>query len=94
MMRTATILALLLSCCVAQAGTNPDVTIYLSFDYTGSPVHERDTSGDIYHMVNVYVCLGNLEGGTCGVTFRLSNLMEEYPGLVGGMYYYGVWEFG
>ena len=77
-----------------MGGTNPEVTIYLSFDPTGAPVHERDTSGDIYHMVDVYVCLGNVEGGAAGVTFRLSNLMEEYPGLVGGMNYYGVWEFG
>jgi hypothetical protein len=93
-MRTVIVAVILLAAVATHAGTNPGVTIYVSFDQNGGLVHSRSTGEDIYTVLDAYICLGNLGGGARAVSFRLNNLMEEYPGVVATMSYYPLWPAG
>jgi len=74
------ILILALSVSAFAAG-NPDVQIYISFDQSGAGglVHE-------YTMVpgtffNAYVCVTELDMGFTGVSFALTDVNTENPGM-------------
>ncbi len=64
----------------AVAGGNPEVTIYVSFDPAGAPVHALEPQP--YTTVNAYVCLGNIDEGVSAVALKLSNALMEYPAVV------------
>ena len=64
--------------CTAYAGGNPDARIYLDFD---PPNYVHEFTPTIYTEFSVFVCLDQLGQGMTTVSFRLTNLQEEYPGM-------------
>jgi hypothetical protein len=72
------ILALAVS---AFAGGNPDVQIYISFDQSGAGGLVHDTVMEPMVGFNAYVCITELDQGLTGVSFALTDVLTDYPGL-------------
>ena len=68
-------------CVPAFAGGNPDVQIYISFDQTGAgaPVHQYTMVP--YTYFSAYICVTELDMGFTGVSFALTDLDTENPGM-------------
>ena len=64
----------------AHAGSNPDVRIYIDFD---PPNYVHGVAPEPYEMFDAYVCMDQVGGGVMTVSFRVTDLMLEYPGMVG-----------
>ena len=64
----------------AHAGSNPDVRIYIDY---APPNYVHDIAPDLYTSFNAYVCLDQVEGGVICISFRVTDLMAEHPGVVG-----------
>jgi hypothetical protein len=62
----------------AHAGGNPGVRIYIDFD---PPNYMHSISPEPYSDVEAYICLDNLGIGMINVSFALTDLEAEYPGL-------------
>lgn len=65
----------------ALAGDNPDVAAYISLDQTGAGGQIHGYQPAPYESVRVYVCYTQLYGGLTAVSFRLTDVMAEYPGV-------------
>jgi len=64
----------------AVAGGNPEVSLYVSFDPTGAPVHTFQA--EPYTSVRAYICVANVDEGVGAVALKLSDALAEYPGVV------------
>ena len=62
----------------AHAGGNPGVRIYIDFD---PPNYMHSISPEPYSTVEAYICLDNLSTGMTSVSFAMTDLEVEYPGL-------------
>ena len=62
----------------AHAGGNPDARIYIDFD---PPNYVHEFTPELYTEFSAYVYLDQLGEGMTAVSFRLTNLLEEYPGV-------------
>ena len=65
----------------AFAGGNPDVQIYISFDQTGAGGLVHEYTMIPYTYFTAYVCVTELGDGFTGVTFKLTDLDTENPGM-------------
>ena len=70
--------------CVAHAGGNPDVRIYIDFD---PPNYVHEITPEQYTSFDAYVCLDQIGEGVLCASFALSDLTEECPGVIAG----GAW---
>ena len=61
-----------------SAGGNPDVRMYIDFDPPNC-VHSVTT--ELYTDLYGYVCLDHTQEGVTCVSFRLTNMLEDYPGV-------------
>ena len=76
-----TVLALAALCVPAFAGGNPNVRCYISFDQSGE--------GGLVHSIvmtpmvpfNAYICITGLDQGFTGVSFMLTDVLNDYPGM-------------
>jgi len=68
----------LLLACTACAGGNPDARIYIDFDPPGY-VHE--ISPELYTTIEADIYLDQLDEGMESVSFRLTDVQAEYPGV-------------
>ena len=64
--------------CTAYAGGNPNVRMYIDFD---PPNYVHELMPVPYTVCSVYVCLDQLDTGIICVSFRLTDLVAEYPGV-------------
>jgi hypothetical protein len=62
----------------AHAGGNPGVRIYIDFD---PPNYMHSIVPEPYSEVEAYICLDNLSTGMTSVSFAMTDLQVEYPGL-------------
>lgn len=62
----------------AWAGDNPDVSAFISFQQNWRLQHTHPLPGSTVHA---YVTFSGIDGGVTGVTFRLTDVMAEYPGV-------------
>ena len=60
----------------AAAGGNPDVRVYIDFD---PPNYAHEMVPVPYETFDAYVCMDNVEGGVTTVSFRVTDLVAEYP---------------
>ena len=66
---------------LAFAGGNPEVQIYISFDQTGAGALEHSYTMVPGTFFNAYVCVTGLDMGFTGVSFALTDLNTENPGM-------------
>lgn len=62
----------------AQAGGNPGARIYIDFD---PPNYVHSISPEPYSAVEAYICVDNLGAGLTCVSFALTDLEVEHPGM-------------
>jgi hypothetical protein len=62
----------------AHAGGNPGVRIYIDFD---PPNYMHSISPEPYSEVEAYICLDDLGTGMTSVSFAMTDIQAEYPGL-------------
>ena len=72
-----TVLVVLVAC-GAHAGGNPDVRVYFDFD---PPNYAHSIEPEVYTAVNAYLCLDQIGEGVTSVAFRLSDPMQDCPGV-------------
>jgi len=63
----------------AYAGGSPDIRIYIDFD---PPNYAHSITLAPYQTFTAYVCLDRAPGGIVCVSFRLTDLEEESPGVI------------
>jgi hypothetical protein len=68
-------------CVPAFAGGNPSAQIYISFDQTGAGGLVHDYTMTPMVAFNAYVCVTELDSGLTGVSFALTNVLTDYPGM-------------
>lgn len=81
-MKTVAIAGLVLAMAVtAFAGGNPNVKAYISFDQTGAglPIHSYTMAP--YTPFDAYVCLTDVGMGVTTVSFYVTDLDTDFPGL-------------
>ena len=68
-------------CVPAFAGGNPDVQMYISFDQSGAGglVHNYTMTPMV--AFDAYVCVTELDIGLTGVSFALTDVLNDYPGM-------------
>jgi hypothetical protein len=76
-----TALALAALCVPAFAAGNPDVQIYISFDQTGAGAREHYYTMVPYTYFSAFVCVTGLDMGFTGVSFALTDVHTENPGM-------------
>ena len=64
--------------CTAYAGGNPDARIYIDFD---PPNYVHEIAPELYTTIEADIYLDQLGEGMQAVSFRLTNLQTEYPGV-------------
>jgi len=69
----------------ACAGGNPNVRTYIDFD-PPNYVHEFTT--ELYTSFEAYVCMDQVDSGVTAVSFRVTNLVQEYPWVVATQSWY------
>jgi hypothetical protein len=76
--------AVLLVCLagMAQAGDNPSVYAYISFDPAGSEADSVLVAPAPYTTVSAYVCLAWVEGGMTTISFAINNVVAQCPGVM------------
>ncbi len=78
MKRLAVLGVILLLAGVALAGENPDARIYIDFD---PPNYVHEIWPAVYTGVTACICLDQLEGGACVVSFRMEDPSVTCPGV-------------
>jgi hypothetical protein len=87
----------------AVAGNNPNVRGYISLDQTGAGEQIFSYYPAPHETFRAYVCFTEIEGGVTWVTFRLTDVMSDYPGvfaspsftnLMPGNLSFGSWDEG
>jgi hypothetical protein len=74
-------LALAALCAPAFAGGNPNGRCYISFDQTGAGGLEHSYTMTPSVAFNAYVCVTGLDMGMTGVSFMLTDVLNDYPGM-------------
>ncbi len=71
--------ALIVLTCTAHAGGNPDIRIYIDF---GPPNYVHEITPELYTQFDAYVCLDQVGEGVRCASFRLTDLVADYPEVV------------
>jgi len=79
MRRLAAVGLVLAVACCAGAGGNPNVRAYIDFD---PPNYVHDVTPAPYTTVDAYLCLDQLDSGMTVVSFRLTDVVAEFPGVL------------
>jgi hypothetical protein len=75
-----TIVAIAALATTAFAGGNPGVEMYISFDQSGAGAEVFSGSVTDPGFYNAYVCMTNITQGVTAVRFRMTDLVNVYPG--------------
>ena len=84
-------LGLVLLACIAHAGGNPDIRIYIDFD---PPNYAHSVQPEVYTSVEAYVCLDQIGEGVSSIAFGLSDVAVDCPGVLstgGWVCYWDLW---
>ena len=75
------VLLLAVACAAFGSGENPRVGAYMSFDQTGAGglIHEYQATP--YVPFRTYVCFSQIDGGITAVSFALTDVLAENPGV-------------